>query len=146
MAEHRKWTRAEQAIWNAGLNPPSFQHLAGAIEDQILTAELALREPGTGWTRPDGEEFFGKEGIRECGAWWEARFTEVLEAASVPLATGGTFVPRNAQAMKTALLLAADAGGTFLALYQRKVGDLEEEVAGLKRELAEYDALEARER
>jgi len=38
--------------------------------------------------------------------------------------------------VKTALLLAADSGGTFLAMMQRKIGDLEDKLAELERQLA----------
>ena len=30
--------------------------------------------PGTGWTRPDGEEFFGKEAIKMQDEWWAEKF------------------------------------------------------------------------
>jgi hypothetical protein len=36
-----------------------------------------LRVPGTGWTRPDGEEFFGAAAIREQAAYYERRLDEL---------------------------------------------------------------------
>lgn len=38
-------------------------------------------QPGDGWTRGDGEEFFGKEGILECEKWWNAKYASLKRAA-----------------------------------------------------------------
>lgn len=64
---------------------------------------------------------------------------EVYEAAIVPMADGREFRPKSPEAVRTAILLAADAGGTFLAIYKRKVGDLKKENARLKRELLDLE-------
>jgi hypothetical protein len=69
----------------------------------------------------------------------EQQLTEALKNATTPLATGGSFTPVDPKAVKTAMLLAADAGGTFLAMYQRKVGDLEEKIKKMSTVLLEIE-------
>jgi hypothetical protein len=55
--------------------------LAQPHEDLIASlvdAELHAPGQGWGWTREDGEEFFGKEGIRECEEFYERKMREQL--------------------------------------------------------------------
>ena len=62
-----------------------------------------------------------------------------LKAATVPMSNGELFIPKEAKAIRTAVLLAADAGGTFLAMFQRKVGDLETEIKKMNTALTEIE-------
>jgi hypothetical protein len=53
--------------------------LAQPHEDLIASlVDAELHAPGQGWTREDGEEFFGKEGIRECEEFYERKMREQL--------------------------------------------------------------------
>ena len=65
-------------IENATAFPKSMGGLALRAADALEASEARVRQMeaarvGTGWTRPDGEEFFGEAALVECGRYWEDR-------------------------------------------------------------------------
>ena len=55
--------------------------IVGGLQKHIKMLTYEVKElkagrgmPGTGWTRPDGEEFFGEEALKMQDEWWAEKF------------------------------------------------------------------------